>query len=65
MLYEVITKNRYGNIEDLVLDVSAVTAAGVLERSGVSPRESIGVDLRRCLYGSEGNFGIITRNNFV
>jgi len=53
-------KNRYGNIEDLVLDVSAVTAAGVLERSGVSPRESIGVDLRRCLYGSEGNLGIIT-----
>jgi len=53
-------KNRYGNIEDLVLDVSAVTAAGVLARSGVSPRESIGVDLRRCLYGSEGNLGIIT-----
>ena len=53
-------KNRYGNIEDLVLDISAVTAAGVLERSGVSPRESVGVDLRQCLYGSEGNLGIIT-----
>jgi alkyldihydroxyacetonephosphate synthase len=53
-------KNRYGNIEDLVLDVSAVTAAGVLARSGVSPRESVGVDLRRWLYGSEGNLGIIT-----
>jgi alkyldihydroxyacetonephosphate synthase len=53
-------KNRYGNIEDLVLDISAVTAAGVLERSGVSPRESVGVDLRHCLYGSEGNLGIVT-----
>jgi alkyldihydroxyacetonephosphate synthase len=53
-------KNRYGNIEDLVLDVSAVSAAGVLARSSVSPRESIGVDLRRCLYGSEGNLGIVT-----
>ncbi len=53
-------KNRYGNIEDLVLDISAVTADGVLERSGVSPRESVGVDLRRCLYGSEGNLGIVT-----
>jgi alkyldihydroxyacetonephosphate synthase len=53
-------KNRYGNIEDLVLDVSAVTSVGVLARSAVSPRESIGVDLRRCLYGSEGNLGIIT-----
>jgi len=53
-------KNRYGNIEDLVLDLSAVTAAGVLNRSSVYPRESVGVDLRRWLYGSEGNLGIVT-----
>ncbi|HXV37139.1 MAG TPA: FAD-binding oxidoreductase [Myxococcota bacterium] len=53
-------KNRYGNIEDLVLDVSAVTATGVLARSRVAPRESVGVDLRRWLYGSEGGLGIIT-----
>jgi alkyldihydroxyacetonephosphate synthase len=53
-------KNRYGNIEDLVLDVSAATAAGFLTRSSVSPRESVGVDLRRWLYGSEGNLGIVT-----
>jgi alkyldihydroxyacetonephosphate synthase len=53
-------KNRYGNIEDLVLDVCAVTAAGLMTRSSVSPRESVGVDLRRCLYGSEGNLGIVT-----
>ncbi|MCH8084061.1 MAG: FAD-binding oxidoreductase [Myxococcales bacterium] len=53
-------KNRYGNIEDLVLDVSAVTAAGLMTRSSVSPRESVGVDLRRWLYGSEGNLGIVT-----
>ena len=53
-------KNRYGNIEDLVLDVSAVTAVGLLARSSVYPRESVGVDLRRWLYGSEGNLGIIT-----
>ncbi len=53
-------KNRYGNIEDLVLDVCAVTAAGLLTRSNVSPRESVGVDLRRWFYGSEGNLGIVT-----
>jgi len=53
-------KNRYGNIEDLVLDVSAVTASGLMTRSSVSPRESVGVDLRRWLYGSEGNLGIVT-----
>jgi alkyldihydroxyacetonephosphate synthase len=53
-------KNRYGNIEDLVLDVIVVTAAGKLERTGTSPRESVGVDLRRLMFGSEGTLGIIT-----
>jgi alkyldihydroxyacetonephosphate synthase len=53
-------KNRYGNIEDLVLDVCAVTVDGLMTRSSVSPRESVGVDLRRWLYGSEGNLGIVT-----
>ena len=53
-------KNRYGNIEDLVLDVTVVTAAGKLERTGASPRESVGVDLRRLMFGSEGTLGIIT-----
>jgi alkyldihydroxyacetonephosphate synthase len=53
-------KNRYGNIEELVLDVSVVTAGGKLERTGTAPRESIGVDLRRLMFGSEGTLGIIT-----
>ena len=53
-------KNRYGNIEELVLDVSVVTAAGKLERTSASPRESVGLDLRRLMFGSEGTLGIIT-----
>jgi len=53
-------KNRYGNIEDIVLDVHAVTPMGVLARSNVGPRESIGVDVRRWMLGSEGTLGIIT-----
>jgi alkyldihydroxyacetonephosphate synthase len=53
-------KNRYGNIEDLVLDVTVATAAGTLQRSNVSPRESTGLDLRRLMFGSEGTLGIIT-----
>jgi len=53
-------KNRYGNIEDLVLDVSVVTAGGKLERTSASPRESVGLDLRRLMFGSEGMLGIIT-----
>ena len=55
-------KNRYGNIEDIVLDISVVTARGRLERSCVGPRESIGVgDARRWLFGSEGSLGIVTQ----
>ena len=53
-------KNRYGNIEDLVLDVDVVTPRGMLQRTGVMPRESTGVDARRNLFGSEGTLGIIT-----
>lgn len=54
-------KNRYGNIEDLVLDVTAVTANGLLARSHALPRESIGADPARWLIGSEGRLGIVTQ----
>src|SRR5688500_5465877 len=54
-------KNRYGNIEDLVLDVSVVTADGMLSRPAVAPRESVALDPRRWLFGSEGTLGIITQ----
>jgi alkyldihydroxyacetonephosphate synthase len=53
-------KNRYGNIEDLVLDVHVITASGPLSRPHVAPRESAGIDPRRWLFGSEGTLGIIT-----
>jgi alkyldihydroxyacetonephosphate synthase len=54
-------KNRYGNIEDLVLDLHVVTPRGALARPAVAPRESAGVDPRRWLFGSEGALGVITR----
>jgi alkyldihydroxyacetonephosphate synthase len=54
-------KNRYGNIEDIVLDVNVVTARGRLERTAVVPRESVGsADVRRFVFGSEGCLGIVT-----
>lgn len=53
-------KNRYGNIEDLVLDLRVVTALGELAHSAPFPRESAGLDLRRWMFGSEGSLGIIT-----
>ena len=53
-------KNRYGNIEELVLDLRVVTALGQLTHSAPFPRESAGLDLRRWMFGSEGSLGIIT-----
>jgi len=53
-------KNRYGNIEDIVLDFNMVTPGGKLARQNIAPRESVGVDARRFILGSEGSFGIIT-----
>lgn len=53
-------KNRYGNIEDLVLDMQVVTAHGVVERPHVAPRESVGANPKNCMFGSEGNYGIVT-----
>jgi alkyldihydroxyacetonephosphate synthase len=52
-------KNRYGNIEDLVLDVHVVTPLGEL-RHAPFPRESAGLDPRRWVFGSEGSLGIVT-----
>jgi alkyldihydroxyacetonephosphate synthase len=54
-------KNRYGNIEDLVLDTTVVTARGLLSRESEVPRESVGADVRRWIFGSEGNLGIVTK----
>ena len=53
-------KNRYGNIEDIVLDMQVVTADGVISRPHIGPRESIGSNPKNIMFGSEGNFGIIT-----
>lgn len=53
-------KNKYGNIEDLVLDMDVVTPQGDLRRSSLAPRESVGIDPRLNLFGSEGNLGVIT-----
>jgi alkyldihydroxyacetonephosphate synthase len=53
-------KNRYGNIEDILLDVTVVSTLGKLERNQVVPRESIGLDPKLWVIGSEGSLGIIT-----
>lgn len=53
-------KNRYGNIEDLIVDMNIVTPHGIFARDSMAPRESVGFDLRKLMFGSEGGLGIIT-----
>jgi len=54
-------KNRYGNIEDIVENITLVTPAGTVEEVAPSPRVSMGIQVKRALFGSEGNLGLITR----
>ncbi len=54
-------KNRYGNIEDIVIEATVVTPTGAIEMHHPTPRNSVGVQPKYFLFGSEGNFGIITR----
>ena len=53
-------KNKYGNIEDIVVDITVAAAEGELKRTTAAPRESVGSDLRRLMFGSEGTLGIVT-----
>jgi alkyldihydroxyacetonephosphate synthase len=54
-------KNRYGNIEDIVENVTLVTPEGVIENLEAMPRVSMGVEPKEVAFGSEGNLGLITR----
>ena len=54
-------KNRYGNIEDIVENVTMVTPQGVIEHLANMPRVSMGIEPRQLAFGSEGNLGLITR----
>jgi alkyldihydroxyacetonephosphate synthase len=53
-------KNQYGNIEDILLDVTVISVAGKLQRAQVASRESIGLDPKLWMIGSEGSLGIVT-----
>lgn len=54
-------KNRYGNIEQLVENVTMVTPQGVIENLQAQPRISLGMSVQQLLFGSEGNLGLITK----
>ena len=54
-------KNRYGNIEDIIENVTMITPKGTVEQIRPITRASIGIKPQNILLGSEGNFGIITK----
>jgi len=53
-------KNKYGNIEDIVIRIKMVTVHGTVEKSIQVPRISTGPDIHQMILGSEGILGIIT-----
>tara|TARA_B100000686_G_scaffold355381_1_gene474071 strand:+ start:13152 stop:14906 length:1755 start_codon:yes stop_codon:yes gene_type:complete len=54
-------KNRYGNIEDIIENVTMITPKGIIENLKPITRASIGINPQHIMLGSEGNFGIITK----
>ena len=56
----VMKKNSYGNIEDIVNNITIVTSKGTYNKTNLWPRISNGPDLNHVIMGSEGNLGIIT-----
>jgi len=53
-------KNNYGNIEDIVRQITIVTPKGVIVKNVMVPRMSAGPDLHQIILGSEGTLGVIT-----
>jgi alkyldihydroxyacetonephosphate synthase len=54
-------KNRYGNIEDIVLEATLVTPSGTIETHRRRARTSTGIQPLSLAFGSEGNLGVITK----
>jgi alkyldihydroxyacetonephosphate synthase len=54
-------KNRYGNIEQLVENITLITPEGTLEQIHPTSRVSMGMQPQNLLFGNEGNLGLITK----
>ena len=54
-------KHRYGNIEDIVQNITLITPSGTINQIKPLTRSSFGVKTQNLIFGSEGNFGIITK----
>lgn len=54
-------RGKYGNIEDIVDNITLITPQGTLEEKSVHSRSSAGMRLNSFLFGNEGNLGIIVK----
>lgn len=53
-------KNKYGNIEDVVVNIKTATVHGTMQRAANVPRVAMGPDVQELMMGSEGMLGIFT-----
>lgn len=53
-------KHKYGNIEDIVQNLTMVSPQGIINQKKPLTRSSFGIKAQNILFGSEGNLGIIT-----
>lgn len=53
-------KNKYGNIEDILVGVKFITPQGTVAPPGLWPRYSSGPDMKHLIMGHEGNLGVVT-----
>eukprot|EP00906_Rhabdomonas_costata_P029773 RCo042059 len=54
-------KNRYGNIEDIVLGFTLATPSGIIDTLASFPRVSAGMQPYKLLFGNEGTMGVVTK----
>ena len=54
-------KHKYGNIEDIVQNITLITPTGTINQIKPLTRSSIGIKTQNMVFGSEGNLGIITK----
>ena len=54
-------KHRYGNIEDIVQNMTMITPKGKLSQTKPFTRSSFGIKTQNIMFGTEGNLGIITK----